>query len=39
MPKKPANIKEDLKRQGHIRDLQSRAKEFAGDDLSFFESE
>lgn len=39
MPKKPANIKEDAERQKHIRDLQSRAKEFAGDDPSFFESE
>lgn len=39
MPKKTVRTKEDTERQKHIQDLQSRAKEFAGDDLSFFESE
>jgi len=39
MPKKTAQIKEDAERQEHIRNLQRRTKELAGDDLSFFESE
>lgn len=39
MPKIPVKTQEDAERQQHIRDLQRRAKEFAGDDLSFFASE
>lgn len=36
MPKKPVKTKEGAE---HIRDLQRRAKELVGDELSFFESE
>ncbi len=39
MPKKSVKTAEDAERQEHIRDLQSRTKELAGDNLSFFESE
>ncbi len=39
MPKKSTKTTEDAERQEHIRDLQRRTKELAGDDLSFFESE
>jgi len=39
MPKTPVKTTEDAESQEHILDLQRRAKEFAGDDLSFFESE
>jgi len=39
MPKKNVQTKKDAERQKHIRDLQNRAKESAGDDLSSFESE
>jgi hypothetical protein len=39
MPKKPIETKEDADRQEHIRELQRRAEEFVGGELSFFESE
>jgi len=39
MPKKSVKTTEDAERQEHIRELQRRTKELAGDDLSFFESE
>ncbi len=39
MTKKPTKTKEDADRQEHIQDLQRRAEEFVGGDLSFFESE
>ena len=40
MPKKPVETKEDTdRRKQHIRDLQRRAEEFVGGELSVFESE
>jgi hypothetical protein len=39
MPKKPIENKESADRQAHIQDLQRRAEELMGDELSFFESE
>ena len=39
MPKKPIETKEDTDMKEHIRDLQRRAEEFVGGELSFFESE
>lgn len=39
MPKKPIETKEDADKQDHIRDLQRRAEEFVGGELSAFESE
>ena len=39
MPKKSIETQEDADRQEHIRELQRRAEEFVGGELSFFESE
>ncbi|MFZ2407827.1 MAG: hypothetical protein WAW41_22070 [Methylobacter sp.] len=39
MPKKPVKTNKDADQQEHIRDLQRRAEEFVGGELSFFESE
>ncbi len=40
MPKKPVEIKEGTdKQEEHIRELQRRAEELVGGELSFFESE
>lgn len=40
MPKKPLETKEDIdKQEEHIRELQRRAEELVGGELSFFESE
>ena len=38
-PKKPIKTKKDIDKQKHIQDLQRRAEEFVGGELSFFESE
>jgi hypothetical protein len=39
MSKKLIKTKEDVDRQEHIQDLQRKAEEFVGGELSFFESE
>lgn len=39
MPKKPVEAKEDADSQEYIQDLQRRAEELVGGELSFFESE
>lgn len=40
MPQKPVETKEDIdKQEEHIRELQRRAEELVGGELSFFESE
>ncbi|WP_333877657.1 hypothetical protein [Methylobacter sp.] len=39
MSKKPITPPKDIDQQQHIRDLQRRAEEFVGGELSFFESE
>lgn len=39
MPKKSIKTKKNIDKQKHIQDLQRRAEEFVGGELSFFESE
>jgi hypothetical protein len=39
MSKKPTKTRENIDRQDPVRDLQRRAEEFVGGELSFFESE